>query len=85
MLTWASTLRPAEGDKYGILASLSTLTLAYSRVRKKLNNHSKEHTQRRGIHDIIDSASSAKLDRHCDFKYILSPQAIRIYLLQPWH
>ncbi|KAF8345161.1 hypothetical protein F5887DRAFT_1198087 [Amanita rubescens] len=66
--TWASTLRPVEGDEYGILPVLSTLALAFSRVRKMSDNHSKEHSQRRGIDDIIELAFSARLDRHCDFK-----------------
>ena len=72
-----STLRLAEGDEYGILDSLGTLALAHSRVRKKSNNHSKEHTpsQRRGINDIIDLAFNARLVRHCDFKYVRSPHA----------
>jgi hypothetical protein len=69
---WASTLCLAEGDKYGILSELHTLALAYSRVRKTSNNHSKEHGQRRGIDDIIEVAFSAKTDRHSDFKYALS-------------
>jgi hypothetical protein len=73
--TWASTLRSVEGDEYGILTALPILALAYSRVRKTSNNHPKEHTQRRSIDDIIDLAFSARLDRHCDFKYVLSPRA----------
>jgi hypothetical protein len=68
--TSASTLRLVEGDEYGILPALPTLALAFSRVRKTSDNHSKEHTQRRGIDDIIELAFSARLDRHCDFKYV---------------
>jgi hypothetical protein len=66
--TWASTLRPVEGDEYGILPALPTLAFAYSHVRKTSNNRSKEHIQRRSIDDIIDLAFSARLDRHCQFR-----------------
>ncbi|KAF8729345.1 hypothetical protein AX14_006252 [Amanita brunnescens Koide BX004] len=71
--TWASTLSSVagdtciEGDEYGILTALPYLALAYSRVRKTSNNHSKEHTQRSGIDDVIELAFSSMLDRHCDF------------------
>jgi len=61
-----------EGDEYGIVPALPTLALAYSRVRKTLNNH----TQRRSIDEIIELAFSVGLsDRHCDFRYVFSPRA----------
>jgi hypothetical protein len=69
---WASTLRPTNEDEYGVLGVLNTLALAYSRVRKTANNRSKEHGQRRGIDDIIEIAFSARADRHCDFRHVLS-------------
>jgi hypothetical protein len=72
--TWASTLRPVEGDEYGILPALPTLAFAYSHVRKT-SNKSKEYSQRRSIDDIIDLAFSAGLDRHCQFRKIFSPWA----------
>jgi hypothetical protein len=31
---------------------------------------------RRSINDIIELAFSARLDRHCDFKYVFSPRAV---------
>ncbi len=67
MRTWASTLRPVEGDEYGILPALPTLAFAYSHVRKTSNNRSEEHIHR-SIDDIIDLAFSAGLDRHCQFR-----------------
>ncbi len=70
MRTWSLILCPVEGDEYGILPALPTLAFAYSRVRKRSNNRSKEHTQHRSIDDIIELAFSARLDRHCDFKYV---------------
>jgi len=69
---WASTLRPTEGDEYGILGVLNTLALAYNRVRETSKNQSKENSQRRGINDIIEIAFSERIDRHCDYKYVLS-------------
>ena len=42
---------------------------------KTKNNCSKQHTQRRGIGDIIELAFTGRLDRCCDFKYIFSPRA----------
>ena len=81
MRTWASTLSSVagdtciEGDEYGILTALPYLALAYSRVRKTSNNHSKEHAQRSGIDDVIELAFSSMLDRHCDFMYVFSPRA----------
>ena len=77
MHTWASTLSSIEEDEYGILTALPNLAFAYTHVRKTSNNHSKEHVQRHSIDDIIDLAFSARVDRHCDFKYItvFSPQA----------
>ncbi|KAF9440727.1 hypothetical protein P691DRAFT_73061 [Macrolepiota fuliginosa MF-IS2] len=66
--TWASTLSSVEEDEYGILTALPNLAFAYDHVCKTSNNHSKEHTQRRSIEDIIELAFSARVDRHCDFK-----------------
>ncbi|KAF8335578.1 hypothetical protein F5887DRAFT_891839, partial [Amanita rubescens] len=66
--TWASTLRPVEGDEYGIIPALPSLALAHKHFRKMLQNHSKAHTQRHSINAIIELAFSARLDRHCDFK-----------------
>ncbi|KAF8340064.1 hypothetical protein F5887DRAFT_1136662 [Amanita rubescens] len=66
--TWASTLSSVEEDEYGILTALPNLAFAYDHVCKTSNNHSKEHTQRRSIDDIIELAFSARVDRHCDFK-----------------
>jgi len=66
--TWASTLRPVEGDEYGILPALPNLALAYSRVRKTSNIRSKEHIQRRSIDRILELAFDAGLDRHCEFR-----------------
>ena len=73
--TWASTLSSVQKDKYGILSALPNFGFAYDHICKTSNNHSKEHTQHRGIDDIIELASSARVDRHCDFKYIFSPRA----------
>ncbi len=75
MRTWTSTLRPVEGDEYEILPTLPTLALAYSCLRKTSNNHSKEHTRRCSIDEIIELAFSARLDRRCDFRYVFSPRA----------
>ena len=75
MRTWASTLSSVEEDEYGILTALPNLAFAYDHVCKTSNNHSKEHTQRRSIDDIIELAFSARVDRHCDFKYVFSPRA----------
>ncbi|KAM6496619.1 hypothetical protein JOM56_007092 [Amanita muscaria] len=66
--TWASTLSSVEEDEYGILTALPNLAFAYDHVCKTSNNHSKEHTQRRSIDDIIELAFSARVDRDCDFK-----------------
>ncbi|KAF5381044.1 hypothetical protein D9615_004039 [Tricholomella constricta] len=65
---WASRLRPVDLDNYGILSELHTLALAYSRIRKTSNNRSKEHSQRRGIDDILEMALSARADCHTDFR-----------------
>ncbi len=75
MRTWASTLSSVEGDAYGILTALPQLAFAYAHVLKTSNNHSKEHTQRRSIDDIIDLAFSTMADRHCDSKYVFSSRA----------
>jgi len=66
--TWASTLEPVEGDEYGILPALPTLAFAYNHVRKTSKNHSKEHSQRRSIDNIIDLSFSAGLYCHCEFR-----------------
>ena len=73
--TWASTLSSVQKDEYGILSALPNFGFAYDHICKTSNNHSKEHTQCRSIDDIIELASSARVDCHCDFKYIFSPRA----------
>lgn len=73
--TWASKLRSKEGDEYGIVSVLPTLALAYNCVCKKSNNIFKKHGQRRAFDEINTIAFSARIDRHCDFKYVLSPLA----------
>ena len=73
--TWASTLSSVQKDKYGILSALPNFGFAYDHICKTSNNHSKEHTQHRSIDDIIKLAFSARVDRHCDFKYVFSPWA----------
>ena len=65
MCIWASTLRPVEGDKYGILSALPNLALTYSHIR---NNRSKEHIQSCSIDKIIELAFSARLDYYCEFR-----------------
>ena len=75
MRTWALTLSSVEEDEYGILTTLPNLAFAYNHVCKTSNNHSKEHTQHRGIDNIIELAFSARVDHHCDFKYVFSPRA----------
>ena len=80
MRTWAASLPAVEVDEYGILTALPFLALAFSRIRKTSDNHSKEHAQRRGVDDIIELAFSVRLACHCDFKYVFSARAC-IYLL----
>ena len=65
-----------EEDEFGILPALPTLAFAYSRIRKASNIFYKEHapSQRRGIHDIIELAFSARRDRHCEFRYVFFPR-----------
>ncbi|KAF5386982.1 hypothetical protein D9615_002100 [Tricholomella constricta] len=64
---WASNLPQAEGDEYGILGVLNVLALAWSRIRKTSNNRATEHTQRRGVDDIIEIAFNEGTGRRCGF------------------
>jgi hypothetical protein len=69
---WASTLPHTEEDEYGILGVLNVLVLAWNRIKKTSNNRATEHTQRRGIDDIIEIAFNEGTGRRCGFSCVLS-------------
>ena len=67
---WASTLSLVETDEYNIEGALRQLALAHHRIRNTLNNKSREHSQRRGIDDIIEIAFSARDGSQHRFWYV---------------